>query len=106
MEAMLSLLHHAASLYHSASHLHHTYEDAHEEMTTSSAFNRAVETVEQLRHKLPEALSKPRVAIVCGSGLGGLAEVVNGDAAERVEMAYKDVLNFPLSTGEFIRILR
>lgn len=97
---MLSSLHHIASLYHSFEHLRHTYFSAHDEMATS-AFNRAIETVEFLRLKLPPHLSKPRVAIVCGSGLGGLAETVNrgreGDVVETWE--YKDVPNFPISTG-------
>ncbi|KAK4501248.1 hypothetical protein PRZ48_007055 [Zasmidium cellare] len=65
----------------------------------TSAFNRAIETVEFLRLKLPLHLSKPRVAIVCGSGLGGLADTVNrgeGDVVETWE--YKDVPNFPVST--------
>lgn len=37
---------------------------------------------------------------MCGSGLGGLAEIVNQDG-EKLEWEYKDVPNFPLSTGEF-----
>lgn len=94
---MLSILHHAASLYHSFSHLRHSFADAHDEMV-SSVFNRAIETVEHIRLKLPEDLARPRVAIVCGSGLGGLAETVNQE--EKVEFEYKDVPNFPLSTGE------
>jgi len=94
---MQELLHHAASLYHSFSHLSHTLGDAHDEMA-SSPFQRATETVEYLRLKLPEHLARPRVAIVCGSGLGGLATTVNRDVSE--EWQYKDVPNFPLSTGE------
>lgn len=70
--------------------------DAHDEMTTS-VFHRATETVEYLRLRLPEQLAKPRVAIVCGSGLGGLANVLNQGV--RLEWAYKDVPNFPVSTG-------
>lgn len=92
----MEILHHFASLYHSFSHLHHTFSSAHDEMSTS-VFHRAIETVEFLRLKLPENLSKPRVAIVCGSGLGGLAETVNAtDTTETWE--YKDVPNFPVST--------
>lgn len=91
----MEILHHFASLYHSFSHLHHTFGDAREEMSTST-FHRAIETVEFLRLKLPEKLARPRVAIVCGSGLGGLAETVN----EGVETwRYEDVPNFPVSTG-------
>ena len=95
---MLSLLHHAASIYHSVTHLQHTYSHAHEEMT-ANIFAAATETVEHLRLKLPEHLSKPRVGIVCGSGLGGLAQTVNEDE-EKFVWRYKDVPNFPLSSGE------
>lgn len=117
----MEVLHHIASLYHSFSHLKHTFGDAHDEMQSSvfarvcttilpqapgstqpsavSDTSQAIETVEFLRLKLPEHLAKPRVAIVCGSGLGGLAQTVN---EETEEWAYKDVPNFPLSTGTFI----
>lgn len=92
----MDILHHVASLYHSITHLTHTLGEAHDDMATSS-FQRAQETVEYLRLKLPEQLARPRVAIVCGSGLGGLAETVKGSVRE--EWQYKDVPNFPLSTG-------
>ena len=97
---MLSILHHAADLYHSFTHVRHSLQDAHWEMT-SSVFNRAIETVEHLRLKLPEHLSKPRIAIVCGSGLGGLADIVNKEDMKdgKTVWEYKDVPNFPLSTG-------
>lgn len=99
---MLSLLHHAASIYHSITHIHHTYLDAHDEMTThspSAVFHQCVETVEYIRTHLPsDDLAKPRVAIVCGSGLGGLAECVNQDGP-RWEKEYKNVPNFPVSSG-------
>jgi purine-nucleoside phosphorylase len=95
MQAMLESLHHLASLYHSATHLQHTWNDAHSEMN-SNLYDRCIETVEFLRLKLPEKLAHPRVAIVCGSGLGGLAEAINLDETE--SWNYKDVPNFPQST--------
>ncbi|KAK5716260.1 Purine nucleoside phosphorylase [Elasticomyces elasticus] len=63
---------------------------------STSTFEKAIETVEFLRLKLPKQLANPRVAIVCGSGLGGLAETVDGKVRE--EWAYRDVPNFPVST--------
>jgi purine-nucleoside phosphorylase len=63
-----------------------------------TAYSKAVATVEFLRRQLPDALAKPRVAIVCGSGLGGLVSTLNDDVKE--EWAYKDVPHFPQSTGE------
>ncbi|KAK0310029.1 Purine nucleoside phosphorylase [Friedmanniomyces endolithicus] len=92
----MEMLHNLASLYHSLTHIHHTLGDAHDEMTTST-FHRAIQTVEHLRLTLPAQLAKPRVAIVCGSGLGGLAETVDGKVRE--EWAYGDVPGFPVSTG-------
>ncbi|KAI7246759.1 purine nucleoside phosphorylase-like protein, partial [Hortaea werneckii] len=89
------ILHHASSIYHSIHHLAHTITDAHDEMA-ASPYERAKESVEFLRLKLPEQLASPRVAIVCGSGLGGLAQTVNDGIRE--EWDYKDVPNFPLST--------
>ena len=93
----MEILHHVAGLYHSFSHIKHTLGTAHDEMATSQ-FERATETADFLRSKLPEHLSRPRVAIVCGSGLGGLAKTVNPGTTE--EWRYQDVPNFPLSTGE------
>lgn len=96
---MLSTIHHLTSLYHSYTHLTHSLSDAHEDIMSSKPYARAAETVEFLRLKLPESLAKPRVAVVCGSGLGGLAECVNRGVRE--EWEYKDVPNFPVSTGGF-----
>lgn len=93
----MELLHHAANLYHSFNHLKYSLFEAQDEMA-ETAFSRATETVEFLRLKLPAALAKPRVAIVCGSGLGGLVSTLN--EGDREEWAYKDVPNFPQSTGE------
>lgn len=101
---MLSILHHAASIYHSVTHLTHTMSDAHEEMTTehpSAIFNRCVETVEALRLKLPPEIAEPKVAIVCGSGLGGLVQCLN-TTGPRVEVKYEDVVGFPRTSGECI----
>jgi purine-nucleoside phosphorylase len=60
-------------------------------------YQRASDTAAHLRASLPEDLHNPKVAIVCGSGLGGLADTIN--AEPRVERAYGDIPNFPISTG-------
>ena len=93
----MEFLHHASNLYHSFNHLKQSLFEAQDEMV-DTAYGKAVETVEFLRLKLPAALAKPRVAIVCGSGLGGLVSTLNDDVKE--EWAYKDVPHFPQSTGE------
>jgi purine nucleoside phosphorylase len=56
-------------------------------------------TANQLRALLPDALARPRVAIVCGSGLGGLAATVEREPV--VSVKYEDVEGFPKSTGIF-----
>lgn len=99
----MDLLHHAANLYHSFNHLRHSFLEAQDEMT-DTAYYRAVETVEFLRRQLPSELAKPRVAIVCGSGLGGLVSTLNDGIRE--EWAYKDVPNFPQSTGELFTLVQ
>lgn len=95
----MEFLHHASNLYHSFNHLKHSLFEVQDEMV-DTAYSKAVETVEFLRLKLPSALAKPRVAIVCGSGLGGLVSTLNDDVKE--EWAYKDVPHFPQSTGELL----
>jgi purine-nucleoside phosphorylase len=53
---------------------------------------------------LPDALKNPKVAIVCGSGLGGLADTI--EAEPKVELSYGVIPNFPQSTGEYHSIMQ
>jgi hypothetical protein len=62
-----------------------------------SSFERANEAVSYLRTKLPEILQQPQVAIVCGSGLGGLADTIKPES--RIEFDYASIPHFPRSTG-------
>lgn len=64
-------------------------------------YQRATETALYVRSMLPEALQNPKVAIVCGSGLGGLADTIESDP--KVELPYGSVPNFPQSTGKWHR---
>lgn len=68
-----------------------------------SAFDRATEAVTFLRSRLPEGLQSPKVAIVCGSGLGGLADTVHAEG--RAEYDYASIPHFPRSTGEYSKVL-
>lgn len=43
---------------------------------------------------------RPSIGIVCGSGLGGLADMLK----DQVAFNYKDIPNFPQSTGEFTKV--
>ena len=45
---------------------------------------------------LPAQLAKPKVAIVCGSGLGGLVNIIRN----KVEFSYSEIPGFVNSTGK------
>ena len=62
-------------------------------------YKRASATADLLHRLLPEALQKPTVAVVCGSGLGGLADAIH--EMPKVELPYEQVPGFPVSTGRF-----
>lgn len=63
-----------------------------------SAFERASEACSLLRDRLPLPLQKPKVAIVCGSGLGGLANTIHPEL--RAEFDYSSIPHFPSLTGK------
>lgn len=52
-------------------------------------------TIEYLRSRLPDDLQTVQVGIICGSGLGGLVRCFD---SEVVEIDYKDIPYFALST--------
>jgi purine-nucleoside phosphorylase len=58
---------------------------------------RAKETAQFLQKSLPDELRFPKVAIVCGSGLGGLANTINPGV--RAETPYANIPNWAVSTG-------
>ena len=60
---------------------------------------RAMETMLSISSNIPEQLKQPKIAIVCGSGLGGLVESIH--AQPRHEISYSEVPNFPTSTGMY-----
>jgi purine-nucleoside phosphorylase len=66
---------------------------------SSEAYQRASGSADFIRSKLPPHLHNPRVAIVCGSGLGGIADTVTADT--KLEIDYHDIPNFPKTTGEY-----
>lgn len=66
--------------------------------TTPSVFARATEVAAYLRSAIPSELQHPRVAIVCGSGLGGLQHTIG--VTPRHEFPYESIPHFPVSTGE------
>lgn len=66
--------------------------------TNLSVLEQAHEAVELLKSQLPKGLQKPKVAVVCGSGLSGLADTVQ--AGPRVEYDYASIPHFPRPTGK------
>jgi hypothetical protein len=66
-------------------------------MASSTILSKAEEAASFLRVRLDPRLQKPKVAIVCGSGLGGLADAVHEQP--RVEIEYSSIPYFPQSTG-------
>lgn len=69
-------------------------------MASSTVFSKAQEAANFLRERLDPRLQKPKVAIVCGSGLGGLADAVHEQP--RVEVEYSSIPYFPQSTGMYL----
>lgn len=63
-----------------------------------STFVKANEAVSFLRKSLPTPLQHPQVAIVCGSGLGGLADTIHQSPV--AEFDYGSIPHFPQLTGE------
>jgi purine-nucleoside phosphorylase len=56
------------------------------------------ETAAFLKDRLPTSLRSPRVAIICGSGLGGLAATVQEEG--KAEFDYTSIPHFSRSTGK------
>ncbi|KAJ5936466.1 purine nucleoside phosphorylase [Penicillium verhagenii] len=61
-----------------------------------STLEKGRETVDFLIRRLPEGLQRPKVAVVCGSGLSGLADTIQADP--RVEYDYASIPHFPRPT--------
>lgn len=64
-----------------------------------SPFEQAREACSMLRERLPTPLQNPKVAIICGSGLGGLANTIDHEV--RAEFDYTSIPHFPSLTGKF-----
>lgn len=62
-----------------------------------SILEKTQEAVGSLTNRLPQSLQRPLVAIVCGSGLSGLADTIQADP--RVEYDYASIPHFPQPTG-------
>ena len=65
----------------------------------SHKYDEVSETVNYLKSKTNNQ-SAPLVGIICGSGLGGLVASVEN----KKEFEYSDIPNFPLATGNILKI--
>ena len=64
-------------------------------------FRYAYEDVERIaKSVLDRVKCRPHIGIICGSGLGGLAEMLD----DKEIIQYEDVEGFPVSTGMVILI--
>jgi len=64
----------------------------------SELYSKAIQAVNYIRSQIQDAtLQSPRVAIVCGSGQGGLVDMLESNTA--VSISYSDIPNFAKTTG-------
>lgn len=56
------------------------------------------QSVKHINNVVPPHLQYPNVAIICGSGLGGLADTIKSEP--RIELPYGSIPHFPRSTGK------
>lgn len=59
------------------------------------------EALQYLKERIPSELDQPAVGIICGSGLGGLANFVLHQP--RLEVQYQDIPYFPQCKGTLTR---
>ncbi|CAG8649293.1 6987_t:CDS:2 [Ambispora gerdemannii] len=57
-------------------------------------------TVKYLRAHLPSYLAAPKLAIICGSGLGGLVNTIEQTKSSKIEFSYSEIPGFVKSTVE------
>jgi len=67
-------------------------------MQPSTTHSKAQEAATFIQRDLDQRLQKPRVAIVCGSGLGGLADAVDAQQP-RAQIEYSSIPYFASPTG-------
>ena len=68
----------------------------------SQVYERALEAAGSIQKRLIAPIQKPAIGVICGSGLGGLAEVLSAES--RSEVHYADIPHFPQSTGNCHKI--
>lgn len=62
----------------------------------------AHEAAQHIGASLRPELRNPGIGIICGSGLGGMADAVR--VSPRWEIGYNEIPRFPTPTGTFCRV--
>ena len=62
--------------------------------------SQANEATQLLKQRLPHELQEPAVGIICGSGLGCLAEAVLPEHSAAI--SYSEIPHFPINTGNIV----
>lgn len=70
----------------------------------SQVYTEALQAVKYLLDLVPKELHSPVIGIICGSGLGGLARVLNEEP--QIAIPYQEIPHFPKSTGASLRSAR
>jgi purine-nucleoside phosphorylase len=63
---------------------------------TSIQYTMTQKATEYINGVLPGTIPRPRVGIICGSGLGGLVSTFHPDP--QISIPYADIPNFPVGT--------
>lgn len=66
----------------------------------STPFSRSFEAALFIRDRLPAELANPRLAVICGSGLGSLQHCLLPKPAVRVTIDYEEIPHMPKPTGK------
>lgn len=69
-------------------------------MPESSIYREAQDAVDHLRERLPSDFQQPKFAVICGSGLSGLADTI--DTSSKIEFDYSSIPHFPSTSGTVI----
>jgi purine-nucleoside phosphorylase len=67
-------------------------------MLESGEYGKIQQSAAYLKASVPNELSLPSVAIICGSGLGGLVGSIHQDVIH--EIPFQDIPGFPVPTGK------
>lgn len=51
-----------------------------------------------IKSKFPQGFSTPKAAIICGTGLGGIANIL--ETSPKIEIPYEEIPGFMVSTGK------